>query len=71
MSDDGTTPAMDSSFALVLWLCHFLGLLQKKNYLPDAAVQLLVLFLSVFLKVLGRLAPQLSKKSGFISKHPV
>ena len=61
VSDDCTTPVMDSSFALVLWLWGF----YRKNFLPNAAVQLLVSFLSIFLKVLGRLAPQLSKISDY------
>ena len=51
---------MDPSNTLILWLCHFLARLQKRHYVPDVVVQLLLSFLSVFLRVVGQLLPQLS-----------
>ena len=52
---------------LLLWLVHFLALLQKKHFLPDAALALLLRFLSIFFTVLGRLSPQLT---GFSEQFP-
>ena len=54
------TVTSSSSFSLKLWFCTFLKILQKKFYLPDAAIQLLLTFLTIFFGVLKRLAPQLS-----------
>ena len=42
---------------LLIWLLHFLALLQKKHFLPDAALNLLLHFLYIFFKVLYRLSP--------------
>ena len=42
---------------LLIWLLDFLALLQKKHFLPDAALNLLLHFLYIFFKVLYRLSP--------------
>ena len=44
---------------LVLWLVYFLAMLQKKHYLPDATLLLLLVYVDFF-QVLGRMSPQLS-----------
>ena len=49
----------DSNVPLLLWFVHFLALLQKKHFLPDAALVMLLRFLSIFFKVLSQLSPQL------------
>ena len=49
----------DTNIPLLLWLVHFLALLQKKHFLPDAALVMLLRFLSIFFKVVSRLSPQL------------
>ena len=51
------------SHSLVLWLIYFIALLQKRHCLPNAAISFLLAFLSLFLKVLSRLALQLSEIS--------
>lgn len=43
----------------LLWLVHFLALLQKKHFIPDAALILLLRFLTIFFKILSRISPQL------------
>ena len=48
---------------LVIWTVYFLALLQKKHFLPDAALSLLLHFFSVFFKILGSLSPQLKQFS--------
>ena len=50
----------DTNIPLLLWLVHFLALLQKKHFLPDAALVMLLRFLSIFFKVVSRLSPQLT-----------
>ena len=42
---------------LLIWLLHFPALLQKKHFLPDAALNLLLHFLYIVFKVLYRLSP--------------
>ena len=44
-------------------MVYFLALLQKKHFLPDATVSLLLHFFSVFFKILGSLSPQLKQFS--------
>ena len=51
----------DSSFSLVMWLCLFLKLLQKKHYIPDTAIQLLLSCLTMVLKVLTRQVAKVSE----------
>lgn len=60
MFDNNSNSSGDSSLSLVLWLVYFLNLLQKKHFMPNAALSLLLSFLSLFFKVLGRLSPQVS-----------
>ena len=55
----------DSSFAIIVWTCHFVKLLQKKHYLSDTAIQLLIAFLAILFNVLSRFAPQISKMAGY------
>ena len=40
--------------AIIQWLLIFLLRLQAKHYIPDAAVQCLVKFLYIFLRIIGR-----------------
>ena len=58
MFDEDNTP-QQSVPLLVLWLVNFLAVLQKKHYLPDAALLLLLQFLSIFFKILSTISPQL------------
>ena len=55
----------DSSLSLVLWLVFFLNFLQRKHFMPNTALSLLLSFLSLFFNVLSRISPQVSG----ISKH--
>ena len=48
---------------LVIWIVYFLALLQKKHFLPNAALSLLLHFFSVFFKILGSLSHQLKQFS--------
>ena len=48
---------------LLIWMVYFLALLQKKHFLPDAALCLLLRFFSIFFKNLGSLSPQLKQFS--------
>ena len=48
---------------LVIWMVYFLALLQKKHFLPDAALSLLLRFFSIFFKIVGSLSPQLKQFS--------
>lgn len=50
---------------LVLWIVHFLAVLQRKCNLTKTAVALLLQFLKIFFTVLARIAPALSD----INKH--
>ena len=60
---DETSQDLDPSNVLTIWLCHFLAQLQKKHYVPDAVIELLLCFLVGFFSVIGKLSPQLSKIS--------
>ena len=57
MFDEENTPQR-SVPPLVVRLVTFLAVL-KKNYLPDAALIVLLQFLSIFFKVLAKISPQL------------
>lgn len=63
ISSDGGDSSL--SLKLVLWLVYFLNLLQKKHYIPNSALSLLISFLALFFNVLCRISPQVSG----ISKH--
>ena len=56
---DKTSQNSDSSNILTIWLCHFLARLQKKHYVPDAVIELLLRFLVGFFSVIGKLSSQL------------
>lgn len=58
--NEGENSLTDSNITLLLWLVHFLALLQKKHFLSDAALALLLTFFSIFFKVLSQLSPQFS-----------
>ena len=45
--------AKESSSSLVLWVVHFIALLQRKHYIPDSAISLLLQFLSILFKIMG------------------
>ena len=45
--------------ALVVWLVNLIAHIQRKHYIPDAAVSLLLKVLSIFFIILGRFHPEL------------
>ena len=59
--DHGTSQAANNKVCslLVTWLLYLIALIQRKHYVPDAAVSLLLKVLSMFFILLGRLHPQL------------
>ena len=52
--------AGDDSVSLVNWLVYFLSLLQSKYYLPNAALEFLLKYLSLFFFVLSCFSHQLA-----------
>ena len=58
MFDEDNTP-QQSVPPLVVWLVSFSAVLQKKHYLPDAALIVLLQFLLIFFRVLAKISPQL------------
>lgn len=49
--------------SILLWLVYFLAFFQKKHYIPDAALALLLKFLGIFFFVLSKISPQLLELS--------
>ena len=52
-----------STDPLLLWLVHFIALLQKRHFLPDAALVLLLRFFAIFINILSGISPQLTSFS--------
>ena len=52
-----------STDPLLLWLVHFIALLQKRHFLPDAALVLLLRFFAIFFNILSGISPQLTSFS--------
>ena len=44
----------------VVWLVFLIGCLQRKHYIPDSAISLLLQIIYIFLKVLSKLNPSIS-----------
>ena len=49
----------DTSSALVLWICQFLVLLQRKHRLSETAIALLLSFFAVLFKIFAKMSPKL------------
>lgn len=49
------------AYALIVWFVNLLALLQRKHYIPDGAINLLLKLLWIFINLLSKLYPDLSE----------
>lgn len=61
--ESNSTQGCSPVHSILLWLVYFLAFLQKKHYIPDTALALLLRFLGIFFFVLSRISPQLLELS--------
>lgn len=58
--DDSTVSTLSACHSLVKWLVFFISLLQKKHFVPNAAISSLLLFLSIFFGIISKISPDLA-----------
>ena len=67
-TDTSSTTSIPHS-SLIMWLIYLIAQIQKKHYLPYAAVSLLLKLLSVVFFILGKLHPEHSRHFESVSGH--
>ena len=61
VSGEHDTNSQSRAYVLTVWFINLLALLQRKHFIPDAAISLLLKLLLIFLTLLSQLYPNVSE----------